>query len=81
MHLQIQSTSRADGLDSSLARRHFSPSCMKCHNREKAATRLPFRDSVGTVGECAIEAPTTLFFIDLRRNLDTPKCHEKSGQL
>ena len=59
----------------------LAPQCMKCHNRKTAAVRLPFCDSVGTVGECAIEVPTTLFFIDLRRNLDTPKCHEKSGQL
>lgn len=28
-------------------------------------------DSVGTVGECAIEVPTMLFFIVLRRNIDT----------
>ena len=41
----------------------------------------PLRDSVGTVGESALEVPTTLFFIDLRRNLDTPKCHEKAGHL
>ena len=48
-----------------------APQSMKCHDRKTAAVRLPFCDSYGTVEESAIEMHTMLFFIVLRRNIDT----------